>query len=214
MIKKEIVSLVRQHLNKIDKTKMYHERVLIAECEKVLNEMYHQLYQTKPRLLDNYTKTYGADTAIAISQESNSNIYYSTLPANIVNLPCKSSGVLHIYPVAQTGNIFVPMDSTEADILFNSDVAVVTDRIGFRARQDSRVDYWNMTSAILATGVRMDLLIPFSVYADTDVVNIPEFGEKEGGTFLQRVLTALAVIPPTDLLDNNAVSEQPTNNKR
>lgn len=213
MIKKEITSLVKNHLQKLNKGN-YHERVIIAEIEKVINEMYHQLYKTNPRLLDNYTKTYGADTAIVINQEANSTIYYSTLPANIVNLPTKSSGVLHIYPKAQTGNVFVPMDAREADIVFGTDLAVVTNRIGYRVRQDTRVDYWNMTPAILATGVRLDLLIPFSVYADTDVVNIPEFGEKEGGSFLQRVLMALSAIPPLDLADNNAPAQQQTLNKR
>ncbi len=208
MIKKEIRSWVKNHLQRIDKVNSYHDRIIDASCEKVLNELYHFLYGKNPRLLDNYTKTYGVPTPITIIQEAGSTIYYSNLPVAIVNLPCKSSGVRHIYPAVQTGNVFVPMDAREADLMFNTDVAVVTNKIGFRVRQDSRVDYWNSNAPTRAAGVRMDLLIPFSVYLDTDIVNIPELGEDSGGSFMQRVLAILSAIPPNDLKDDNAPAER------
>lgn len=214
MIKREIVSLVRNLLPKEDKVSKYHERFLVATIEKVLLEMYADLYAIRPSLLDNYTKTYGATTPIVISLEASSGIYYSTLPVTICNLPSKNSGLRHIYPIAQTGNQFQPMDAREADLIFNTDVAVVSSKIGFRVRQDSRVDYWNTNAVVRVAGVRMDLLIPFSQYLDTDVVNIPEFTEKQGGTFAQRVLTLLGVVPPVDLIDNNAENKQQTNSKK
>jgi hypothetical protein len=106
------------------------------------------------------------------------------------------------------------MDAREADLIFNTDVAVVSSKIGYRTRQDTRVDYWNMSSAVRATGVRLDLLIPFSVYADDDVVLIPELSEKEGGTFIQRVLKELQIVPPADLEDTNAPAKEQTNTKQ
>lgn len=197
-----------------DKTEKYHPRLVDACIEDVLKEMYSTLYAIKPSLLDNYTKTYGATTPIVISLEASSGMYYSTLPVTICNLPSKSSGVRHIYPVVQTGNQFQPMDAREADMIFNTDIAVVSSKIGFRVRQDSRVDYWNTNAVVRASGVRMDLLIPFSQYLDTDVVNIPEFTEKQGGAFAQRVLTILGVVPPVDLTDDNAENKQQTNSKK
>lgn len=206
--------MVMSALQRNDKTQRYHPRVLEVTIENVLKEMYCDLYKANPRLLDNHTKTYGATTPVAVSFEQSSGIYYSTLPAPVVNIPSKASGVLHIYPLLQTGNVFVPMDAREADILFGTDVATVTNKIGYRTKQNNRVDYFNMNATIEAAGVRMDLLIPFSSYTDSEYVNIPELSEKEG-SFMARVLTVLAGIPPVDLKDDNAeAKEQNPNPKR
>lgn len=204
MIKTEVISYIKALIPREDSTQRYHDRILEAVIEKVIIEMYQDLYKINPRLLSQYTKQYGETTPIAIQTDNNTGIYYSALPVKIVSLNCKSSGVVHIFPVVNTGNVFQPMDSTEADLLFNTDVAVVSNRIGYKVRQDTRVDYWNMNSTILGTGVRMSLLVPFSVYGDEDVVMIPELGEREGGSFVNRVLTVLQVIPPADLKDDNA----------
>jgi hypothetical protein len=214
MIKEEIISFVRGFTPREDKTQRFHLRFLEATIERVLITMYSDLYKGSPHLIDLYTKSYGELTPIPISLEVATGIYYSTLPVNIVNLPCKNSGVRHIYTVAQLGNTFVPMDAREADLIFNTDVAVVSSKIGYRTRQDTRVDYWNMSSAVRAAGVRLDLLIPFSVYADDDVVLIPELSEKEGGTFIQRVLKELQIVPPADLEDTNAPAKEQTNTKQ
>ena len=213
MIKEEIVSVVRNLTPKEDKTKRFHERFLEAIIENVLREMYTDLYKINPLLLNLYTKSYGESTAITIAQDPTTNIYYSTLPAKIINLPSKQSGVRSIYPVVHTGNVFNPMSADEADRLFNTDVAVVSSKIGYRTRQDTRVDYWNMNDTVLVAGVRMDLLIPFSVYSDSDVVMIPELGEKEGGDFITRVMTALQIVPLADLQDDNAPKEEAQKNR-
>lgn len=199
--------MIKNEVGRIDPTQEYHNRVLEAVIEQVLKEMYADLYKINPLLIDNFTQTFGATTPIAISKENTSGIYYSTLPSPIVNIPAKGLGVRHIYPIVQTGNVFVPIDAREADLIYSTDVPTVTSKIGFRTRQDTRVDYYHMATAIIATGVRMDLLIPFSEYADTDVVNIPELGKKEGGTFVERVMEALQTIPPSDLDDDNAPQE-------
>jgi len=212
MIKQEIVSMVKNLLPKYDKAGLFHDRFLEAVIEDVLREMYSDLYKINPLLLDNFTKTYEGTSKITVSFDSETGLYYSTLPA-LINLPCKTSGVRHIYTVNQAGNTFHPMDAREADLVFNTDVAVVTDKIGFRVRQDNRVDYYNMSSAVWTDGVRMDILIPFSVYLESDVVAIPELGEKEGGDFVSRVMKKLQVIAPVDLKDDNASKTEQANAK-
>lgn len=221
MIKKEILSTIINLLPKEDKTGKYHPRFIEAVIENVLIGMYKQVYERNPRLVDNYTVQYGETTAIDITLDAVTGIYYSTIPARIVSLPCKNSGVRRIYSFDQTDasndatyyNAFVPMDSTEADMIFNTDIAIVTSKIGYRVRQDTQVDYYNTNAFVRAAGVRMDLLIPFSVYTDTDVVHIPEFSEKEGGSFTQRVLQVLGVIQPKDLKDNNSPAMAQANNQ-
>jgi hypothetical protein len=214
MIKKEIISFVKGHLPLEDATQRFHNRWIISVIERTLIEMYADLYKINPYLLDKYTVQYGVTTPIAITLEASSGIYYSTLPVQIVNLPDKQSGCRHIYSAVQSSNMFVPMVAREADIIFNTDVAIVSGKIGYRTRQDTRVDYWNTNAVVRNAGVRVDLLIPFSVYLDTDVVQIPELSEKEGGTFIQRVLKELQIVPPADLEDTNAPSKEQANTKQ
>jgi hypothetical protein len=214
MIKTEVLSYIKNTVGVVDPTQEYHLRYLEAVVESVLKEMYSDIYKLNPLLLDLYTKQYGVTTPVAISLENSTGIYYSTIPCKIINLPCKSSGVRHIYPLVHTGNQFVPMDSREADLIFNTDIAIVTSKIGFRTRQDTRVDYWNTNAAVRASGVRMDLLIPFSEYADTDVVMIPELTDAQGGTFIMRCLKVLQVVPPTDLSDDNNATQKAKQNTK
>jgi hypothetical protein len=211
MTKQEIISLVRGFTLREDANQRFHENFLVSSIGRVLIEMYNDLYKTNPRALDRYTKVYGVPTPLTVLNEAGSGIYYLTLPVSVIPLPSKASGVLHIYPAIQSGNIFQPMDATEADLVFNTDVAVVSSKIGYRVRQDSRVDFWNMSAAVIASGVRADLLIHFRDYADTDEVAIPELSEKEGGSFLSRVLPLLGVVPPADLSDSNSPAKEQNN---
>ncbi len=208
MIKEEILSMVFNHLPSVDKTGKFHLRFLEAEIERVIEEMFNDLWKIDPLAIDKYTTTYGTTTPIAIALEAVSGIYYSTLPVNVYHLPDKASGVRHVYPLAQTGNIFQPMDAREADMIFNTDVAVVTSKIGYRVKQNKRVDYYNTNAVVRAAGVRMDLLPVFSEISDSDVVLIPDLGDKEGGGFLKRVLGALGVIQEKDLIDDNSGAKE------
>ena len=77
--------------------------------------------------------------------------------------------------------------------------------------RQNRVEYYNMPASIEATGVRMDLIIPFSKYAEDEEVKIPEIVEitgtnyqKKSETFVDRVMAILSVVAPVDLADDNA----------
>jgi hypothetical protein len=205
MIKKEIRSLIKNLAPRLDKTSKYHNRFLDACIEKVLAEMYVELWSANPSLLDGYTKTY---EGVTVLYEPSSTVYYSNVPSTIIPIPDKSSGVRHVYTATQGGNVFYPVNASEASWLTQSDTATVSSKIGYRVKQTSdtaipRVDYFNMSASIYASTVRMDLLIPFSQYGDDDIILIPEIKNKEGLGFADRVLTLLSVIPPVDTKDNN-----------
>ena len=86
-------------------------------------------------------------------------------------------------------------------------VNYVKDKIGYIVTP-ARVEYYGMTGAIITSGVRMDILIPFSEYADTDTVLYPEHVTKEGMGFIDRVVQRFIDKPPTDLLDDNAETKK------
>jgi hypothetical protein len=225
MIKREIISSIKNLVGRVDPTQDFHNRVLESVCERVLIEMYSDLYKLNPRLLDLYTKQYGVTTPITIKREAATGLHYSTLPVKICNLPCKSSGVRHIFTLVRGGNIFVPMDAREADIIFNTDIAVVTSKVGYQVRQDTRVDYYGASSLYTnGTTVVMDLLVPFSQYGENDVVMIPEltatdapagrYGNRPSSTFMERVLSLLQIVPPSNLDDSNTDAREQQANKQ
>jgi len=208
MIKSEIRSLVRNSLPKIDKTNRWHDNFIDAAIEKAIALMYDDIFKVNPLNLQRYVKQYGYSAAIAVNTEAVTGIKYSTLPESIIPVNDKASGVRRISTLAQGALKFIPMDARE-DLLgngayFNN----VSTLIGYSVNQ-TRVEYYGMTNAIQAVGVRMDLLIPFSKYAETDEVKIPEVNDpRTGETFVDRVMKILGIVQPTDIKDDNSSSAQ------
>jgi hypothetical protein len=216
MIKDEIRGYILGFVGREDATQRFHPRWVDSVIERVLLEMYAELFKVNPLLLDKYTKQFGVPTALTIASETGTGLYYTTLPAQVVSLPDKASGVRHIYPFTPTGDIFMPMDAREASLVANTDVNIVNSKIGYRVRQDKRVDYYKMNVTVLNVGVRMDLLIPFSEYLDTDNVLIPEMTTASTSAvvgFTDRVLAYLGITTPANLEDDNGPTKAQANTK-
>ena len=204
MIKSEIRSLIKNELPKLDKSNKYHPRFIDAAIEKVLNGMYNDVFKRNPLELQRFTKQYGYTTALSILYEDSTGLYYVTHPAAIVPFPDRASGIRRISTMIQGGMTFYPIDAREADLVRSgSSVASVTAKIGYVVTR-SRSEFYKMTGTIRAAGVRMDVIVPFSVYADTEVVLIPEVSDEQGETFVDKVLKILGVIREVDQKDNNA----------
>lgn len=211
MLKSEIRSVIKNLLPKWDVTNKYHDRVIDSVCESVIKEMLWEIFAIDPHSIQRYTVRYGVTTPITVTYNATMGIYTSTLPAAIVPMPDKASGVRRISTIAQAGMSFFPIDSREIDLINSGSYAnTVTSKIGYVVNQTT-VDYYNMSAAVAAIGVRMDLLIPFSVYADTDTVLLPESTISVGGSqnriymdFTDRVLKTLRAIPPVSQTDSNA----------
>jgi cell division protein FtsI/penicillin-binding protein 2 len=208
MRKDEIRSLVKNSLPKLDKVAKFHDRFIDASVEKVINQLYAESFANDKLSLQKYIKQYGYTVPLTVSLEASTNIYYTTLPAMIVPIDDKASGVRRISTIAQGGFTFFPMDAREHDFMRSgSYVNTVTSKIGYLVNQ-TRIEYFNMSAAIVAQGVRADLLVPFSVYDDSDTVLIPETTDKNGIPFVDMVIRVLMSLPPTDMLDNNENAKQ------
>lgn len=204
MIKKEIRSGVKKTLPQIDKTSKYHDRYIDFCIETVLNEIYQEVHDANPLDLQRFTKRYGTVTPISVTLDSSAGIYYSNYPAKICVINDKASGVRRISTIAQVGMTFFPLDIRELEYMLSGTYSnTVNTKIGYVPTQD-RIEYHDMTVTTAAAGVRMDLLIPFSVYLDTDTVLIPEGVNAQGESFMDRVLKILGVVQPIDLTDNNS----------
>jgi hypothetical protein len=208
MLKQEIRSLIRNSLPRIDKTARWHDQVINAAIEKVISQMYEDVWRLSPLNLQRYVKQYGYTTPVAVTLETDTNIYYSTLPESIIPFQDKASGVRRISTVVQGPFTFFPMDPREMDLVavgcyFNT----VNTKIGYAVNQ-TRIEYYNMSLAVAGDGVRMDLIIPFSKYDEDDEVKIPEMTDlKTGESFFDRVMKILGVVQPVDIKDDNAARE-------
>ncbi len=202
MIKSEIISTVYNRLQRFDKTGKFHQRVIAAEVEAVLNTMYNEVFRMSPHYLQRFCKGYGYAVPLIISTEASTGIYYTTLPENIVCFPDRASGVRRVAYATQTGMGFYPMDQREWDLAMSGlYVNYVKDKIGYIVTT-TRVEYYGITGAVISAGVRMDLIIPFSKYADTDVVLYPEHTLEDGSGFIDRVVLRMKDKPTVDLLDD------------
>jgi hypothetical protein len=213
MTKQELRSYIFNGLPKLDSTNKFHQRFLDACIERVIAELYWEMFAIEPHSIQRYTVRYGVTAPVAVTYSNTLGIYYSTIPAGIISLPDKASGVRRISTITQGGMAFFPIDSREIDLLNSGSYAdTVTSKIGYVVGQ-TQVDYYGMTAAIAAVGVRMEILQRFSSYADTDTVLIPEFRDNQGIDFMDRVRKVLMVLPPVEQIDDNSDSEQ-TNKKQ
>lgn len=214
MQKQEIRSLVRNTLPKQDKSALYHDIFLNAVIEKVLNQMYEDVWRLNPLNLQRYTKGYGYATPIAVNIEATTGLYYSDLLESIVPFQDKSSGVRRISEIRANGMSFFPMDFREIDLASNGCYFdTVNSKIGYAVNQ-TRIEYYKMSASVQAVGVRMDLVVPFSRYLETDEVKIPEIADmRTGETFMDRLFKILQVIKPADIKDDNA-NDYPTGNQQ
>jgi hypothetical protein len=208
MTKAEIRSLVRRTLPQQDKSGAYLDRYVDACIEKVIAQMLNDVWRVSPNNLQRYAKQYGYTTAITVELEASTGVYYSTLPESIIPFNDKSSGVRRISTPLQGAIAFFPMDFREMDLAANGCYfETVNSKIGYAVNQ-TRIEYYNMSATVYASGVRMDLVIPFSKYGETDEVKIPEVADnRTNETFMDRVLKILQVVRPIDQKDDNATPE-------
>lgn len=208
MTKAELRSLVKNYLRKIDNTNKYHNNVIDHSIEHAINQVYNDLFKNNPGDLDDYTKAYGATGAvIAVAQDANTGVYYSTIPAAYIPLRDKASGIRHIRGGGLASTlVFYPGSRKDMDLLTSTDTydTLISnqDYIMYIVKRVT-VEYKGSatTCSILQDqGVMMDILVPFTAFDDTDTVILP-FGQDMKVQELAMVF--LQQIQEPDLKDDN-----------
>ena len=208
MQKNEIRSVIYNLLPRYMQGAEYHKEVIDRAIEKAINQLYTETFLRDPLSIQRYTKRFGTITPITVSSDATAGIYYSNYPTGVqpVPLPDKAAGVRRVTTPAQGGIKFYPLDIREFELITSgSYYSLASGIIGYVPTRE-RVEYYGMTAAIVATGVRMDLLVPFSDYAETDQILIPENPNADGETFTDMVLKILGVIRPVETKDDNVTT--------
>ena len=209
MRKDELRSAIWNNLPKYEELERHHPRVVDAYLEKALAEYYNLVFLRNPLELQRYTCQFGYTTPIAIAYEAATHLYYSSYPTgiSIIPIPDKASGVRRVSTIIQGSATFFPIDAREFDLVQGGAyVDSVTAKVGYCPRR-TRIEYYKPTAAIIAAGVRLDLLIPFSQYADSDIVLVPELVNDQGLGLIDRVLQMFEKTPPIDLIENTKTQE-------
>jgi hypothetical protein len=96
---------------------------------------------------------------------------YSTLPERIINFPDTSAGVRKILSLDADDIDFVPVPAHFFQLEDNLDLCGVDASVGYVVRTN-KVEYSKSLPLPVKT-VRMELVIPFSQWADTDDIPFP-----------------------------------------
>jgi len=198
--KKALIELVRDRINGEFQAKQlgkFGDQKIAYYVGQVYNSA---LVATFTRNLTDFSPYIKEYKSVAISQDATTETYYSTLPSPIVVLPRKAgSGIMRISGLTSTSVEFVPMTNGDLQTIDGLEVDDIDDVIGY-VFKNGRVEYQGMTATVAAGTVKMELVIPFEEYEDTDYVQIPT-GSNE--MIIQGVVNLLIGTPDADKLNNN-----------
>lgn len=160
MLKKEIIDLVKDAAGMRfgDRTVMHHVGLAF---EQVIG----QLFKQNPNQLDFFTKDYTVPV-VHVSPRP-----YSLLPERIIQFSDTSAGVRRILYTDDDNIDFVPVPAYYFQLEDNLDVGCVDTSVGYYVRIN-KVEYSNSMPRVIKD-VRMELVIPFSQYADNDDLPLP-----------------------------------------
>jgi hypothetical protein len=206
MTKGEMRSSVQGALRRIDKTAKFHDALIDKAIESSVNQFLYDIYRNSPHDLDVYTKEYGTEVALAVTENESTEEFYTNIPVPYVSLPEKNSGIRYVVGHDRDHRMIYPMSNREMLLARTSYVGSSTAEDGdpftrsFYAVQGQKLIYFQVNSDLVDAGVRVGIVVPFSVYADSEEVNIP-FGQDD--KVFMSVMQKLMQLPPVDQRDNN-----------
>jgi hypothetical protein len=198
MIKKiALIELIQDRLAGLltkDQRKKYPASIIAYYIGRAYSMLLFEIWGSVRSSLDNHTKTY---TGVAVQQDGTTEVYYSTLPADILIFPDVNSGVRKIATTTGEGVDFVPETNDNIDLMEGLLCDNLPSEISYTVK-NGRVEYKNMDTTI--STVRMDLVIPFEAYSREDSVFIPS-GQDE--RLIEIVTNYVMGKPPVDLVNDN-----------
>ena len=202
MTKAALRSLLKNTLAQVDKVNKYHDTYLDYVLETVINSVYYQVYEQNPRALGQYTKRYSIQTATSGSIDR----WEYDLPVKLVPLPDKRGGVRNIrFEGDYDDYSFIPVTDQEMVLMQwaqSGELTTTTPGIMYFMVMSDKIEFrYQLVAPFLANTLQLDLLVAFTSLGDTDEVPLP-FGKNV--EILKTALEIIGVVPPKDLLDNNA----------
>ena len=196
MTKRNLVDLIIHRLAggsvSSDLIGKYHVEVVAKFASTAMNSVFFDLFRSNESLLDMYTKDY----TVSIVEDTALDAYYSTLPAQIVQLP-GNAGIRMITPKQDPSTIIPVVPSLSVSSLSNLEVCNICDTMyGFLV--NDKVYYRNKFDDF--TVVLMKLVVPLEEYAWTDEIYLPS---GKGMEIVNMVSELMLNMPPEDMKNDN-----------
>lgn len=164
MTKEQLIELVGKAL-----PIKQHPAIIGAAIGRAFNQILYSTFRKDLSNLDLYTR--GFDTII--HYDENRDVFYSDIPAPIVQLPVPGDGIRMITPIKEKGVHFVPMKD-HAMRMFGA-FTEVSSFVGWAIR-NQRVEY---ESGVEGMQITNHLVIPFDMYDDEDEIYLPVGADME-----------------------------------
>jgi hypothetical protein len=200
MVKKQLIELIRGRIlggsASVDRLKEADPRRIELAIAAVLNTIFYDAFRNHSSNLDTYSKKY---KNVAVILDSTTNIYYSTLPANVVQFPRVSDGIMNINTMKGVDVTFVPLKDDDTEMMYGIESDLIDDVIKY-IRKGNIVEYHNFDPTI--TTVRMDLVVDFTEWDMDEDIPIPSGQDMNIVNMVTQYLKQ--DIRPTDLLNNES----------
>ena len=207
MTKKDLIEQLTDVKNRIPtlRDKDIHPKVF----EQIISRVFNQLVcDLSTKGIKNFQLLTRLFVNVAVQQDSNTDLYYSTLPIDISHLPDIRTGVRNVAPMTDNSVEFHPIDRNRITGRFNQTTSQISKEIFYVSGQDYAgnltVDYIGMNSNNEVSTVKMYLILPFEAYGEDDQVHLP------GGQDAILIENVMKIIQntPKDI----AYGQQPRNN--
>ena len=116
-------------------------------------------------------------------------------------MPRKAGGIFDILLSTTTTTKFVPVSVLEGNQFYGAEGSLPGNVIGYSWNGARTVEFWDMSASEAAADVTVRAIKQFKSYASTDNVLLP-YGQDE--RIIELVRQFLGVIPPKDIINNNA----------
>ena len=171
MTKEQFIELIKGKLTggnaNPDLTEKYHEARIELFISLAFNDVIYQVFAQNLDDKDLYVRTYTVDVALDETYDQ----YYATLPANVIQLP-NNSGIHKISPLKENWS-FVPINQLSEEIFIELEVHKACQEPSYYFNNEKVFfQYYDWKNKHVKQ-VRIDMIIPFEDYADTDNVVVP-----------------------------------------
>jgi len=198
IIKKALIELVRHRVTGEYEAKQMGkvgDQMLAYYIGRAFNSLLIEVFRQNLSNFDPYTKTY---LSVAIAQEALTEIYYSALPAPVIQLPRMGDGIMRVSGMKSKSVEFVPMSNGQLQNIEGLEVDLIDDVVGYIFK-NGRIEYQGMTATIASGTVKMELVIPFEEYGEDDYLQIPTGSDE---ALIRRVIELLMGIPDADKIND------------
>lgn len=164
---------------------------------RAFNQLLYSTFRSNMSSYDSYAKLY---KGLDIEKDTELGVYFTRIPANIIQLPTVTDGVRNITTMKRSGLTFAPITEVEAEIHEGLEVSTIADTsipIGFMLSktEDGEVIQYSGIRMMDITKVNVLLLIPIEDLEMDEEIKIPSGKDVE---LIEIAMQIISGKPPTD----------------